>query len=145
MNWSSDMTETWPDGMPVVQVRIARPTDKLDAVVRFYREGVGLPVVDRFGGEGHAGYDGVMLGLPGRSYHLEFTSHEHGSPCPAPTKDNLLVLYLPDRAAIDRIADRLAAMGYPEVEPENPYWAGRGVTIEDPDGWRVVLMGTTGI
>jgi hypothetical protein len=31
-------------------------------------------------------------------------------------------------------------MGYDEVEPENPYWKNAGVTIEDPDGWRIVLQ-----
>lgn len=31
-------------------------------------------------------------------------------------------------------------MGYDEVEPENPYWKDKGITIEDPDGWRIVLM-----
>ena len=30
-------------------------------------------------------------------------------------------------------------MGYPDVEPENPYWDGRSITLADPDGWRVVL------
>lgn len=36
-------------------------------------------------------------------------------------------------------------MGYAEVEPENPYWQEKGVTIADPDGWRIVLMNTNGI
>lgn len=36
-------------------------------------------------------------------------------------------------------------MGYGEVEPENEYWKEKGKTIEDPDGWRVVLMNTKGI
>ena len=129
--------------MPITQVRVARPTDKLEHVVRFYGEGLGLKQIGSF--EGHAGYDGVMFGLPGRDYHLEFTQHKQGSPCPAPTKDNLLVFYFPDRSAIDRIADRLLSLGYPAVEPENLYWAQRGITIEDPDGWRVVLMNTAGI
>lgn len=137
------MTSPWSAGPPAVQFRIARPTDRLEAVVRFYHEGLGLPVIDSFGG--HSGYSGVMLGLPGRDYHLEFTQHEAGSPCPAPTDDNLLVFYVPDRAAIDTIAARLARMGFPEVPPENPYWAERGVTIADPDGWRIVLMNTEGI
>lgn len=35
--------------------------------------------------------------------------------------------------------------GYSPAAPENPYWAERGVTFEDPDGWRVVLMNTMGI
>lgn len=135
----------WPATLPVVQVRIARPTDQLAAVERFYCEGLGLPIIGRFGGEEHAGYDGVMFGMPGFDYHLEFTQHVSGSPCPAPTEDNLLVFYLPEREAIDRLAAHLASMGFPEVPPENPYWAGRGVTVEDPDGWRVVLMNTSGI
>ena len=133
----------WPDSLPVVQVRWARPTNRLEAVVRFYRDGLGLEQIGSF--EGHAGYSGVMLGLPGRTYHLEFTQHEDGSPCPAPTRDNLLVLDLPDRAAIERILARLAEMGHKTVPPENPYWQTRGFTIEDPDGWRVVLMNTQGI
>ncbi len=137
------MREKWPAELPAVQVRVARPTDRLEEVVRFYRDGLGLEELGGF--KGHAGYDGVMLGLPGHAYHLEFTQHEEGSPCPSPTKDNLLVFYIPDEAAIKKLAERLNAMGYPAVPPENPYWAERGVTIEDPDGWRVVLMNTTGI
>ena len=133
----------WPEALPVSQVRIARPTDQLDAVVRFYRDGVGLPVIDGF--EDHAGYSGVMLGLPGPGYHLEFTTHAGGSPGPAPTADNLLVFYVPDRAAVDAAAARLTALGYPPVPPENPYWAGQGVTIADPDGWRIVFFAGPGL
>ncbi len=129
--------KTWPNGAAVSQVRIARPTDRLDEVVRFYRDGLGLEQVGSFGGEGHAGYTGVMLGLPDRSVHLEFTRHEDGSPCPAPTKDNLLVLYVPDGAERDRLAGRLRALGHEPVPPENPYWWEKGLTFEDPDGWRL--------
>ena len=137
------MRDEWPDDLPVAQVRVARPTDRLDAVVRFYRDGLGLKQIGEFAG--HAGYKGVMLGLPGTTYHLEFTTHDEGSPCPAPTRDNLLVFYIPDEAAMARIVERLAVMGYAAVAPENPYWQTRGVTIADPDGWRVVLMKTAGI
>lgn len=137
------MQDAWPTTLPVAQVRVARPTDRLDEVVRFYRDGLGLAEIGSFAG--HAGYTGVMLGLPGAAYHLEFTAHDEGSPCPAPTRDNLLVFYIPDRAARDLIVGRLAAMGYVEVPPENPYWQSQGVTIADPDGWRVVLMNTAGI
>jgi hypothetical protein len=35
--------------------------------------------------------------------------------------------------------------GHPAVEPENPYWRDIGVTVEDPDGWRVVLVQGEGI
>ena len=121
----------------VAQVRFARPTRQLEAVVTFYRDGLGLEEIDRF--EGHAGYDGVMLGLPGRQYHLEFTQHAGGDPCPAPSDDNLLVLYIPDAAQYQRLCERLVRLGNPPVEPVNPYWRGRSTTFEDPDGWRVVL------
>ena len=137
------MQDDWPDKLPVAQVRVARPTDRLDEVVRFYRDGLGLKQIGAFAG--HAGYRGVMLGLPGTAYHLEFTAHDEGSPCPAPTRDNLLVFYIADGAAIARLVERLAAMGYPAVAPENPYWQAQGVTIADPDGWRIVLMNTAGI
>lgn len=131
-------TTDWSEDLPVAQVRIARPTDKLDEVVRFYTDGIGLKRIASF--KEHQGYNGEILGLPEISYHLEFTQHVDGSPCPAPTKDNLLVFYIPNQNVVDRIAERLRTMGYPPVLPENPYWEKDGVTIEDPDGWRVVLM-----
>ena len=84
-----------------------------------------------------------MLGLPGREYHLEFTQHVVGSPCPAPTKDNLLVFYIPDQTVLNAAVTRLQNMGYFPVPPENPYWNGKGHTFEDPDGWRVVLFAGT--
>src|SRR6266850_4793940 len=88
-------------GASVVQVRVARPTRQLEKVVAFYRDGLGLREIDRF--QGHNGYDGVMLGLPGRTYHLEFTQHAEDGPCPAPSDDNLLVLYIPDAAEYRRL------------------------------------------
>jgi catechol 2,3-dioxygenase-like lactoylglutathione lyase family enzyme len=124
------------DGSLVAQVRIARPTDHLEEVVGFYRDVLGLEQISSFGG--HAGYDGVMLALPGRRDHLEFTHHESGSPCLAPTKDNLLVLYIEDDGTFGEMASRLEHHGHEPVEPENPYWAEQGLTFEDPDGWRVV-------
>lgn len=137
------MKQPWSEEMPVVQFRVARPTDQLDKVVEFYTKGLGLKVIGSF--NEHDGYDGVMLGLPGFAYHLEFTQHKDGSPCPAPTEDNLLVFYIPDKEARDRIAGNLEEMGYLPVTPENAYWAGNGITVEDPDGWRVVLQNTAGI
>jgi catechol 2,3-dioxygenase-like lactoylglutathione lyase family enzyme len=128
---------TWPPDLPVLRVRWARPTDRLEEVVAFYTDGLGLQELGRF--EGHAGYDGVLVGLPGSDYHLEFTSHADGSPGPAPSEDSLLVLYLESKREAELVAAHLEALGYPGVEPENPYWDGRSITIADPDGWRVVL------
>jgi catechol 2,3-dioxygenase-like lactoylglutathione lyase family enzyme len=134
---------SWPSHLPVTQVRIARPTDRLEDVVAFYRDGLGLTEIGSF--EGHAGYEGVMLGLPGAGCHLEFTRQERGSPGAAPSKDNLLVLYLPEPGTVEAVAARLEGSGHQSVEPENPYWKADGVTFEDPDGWRVVLVRTAGL
>ncbi len=121
-----------------VKFRIARPTDKFEEVIAFYERGLGLKRIGEF--NDHEGYDGVMFGLPDEEYHLEFTRHVEGSPCPAPTTDNLLVFYMREDSEMKKISKRLQTLGYDEVEPENPYWKEKGITIEDPDGWRIVLM-----
>jgi catechol 2,3-dioxygenase-like lactoylglutathione lyase family enzyme len=75
-------------------LRVARPSDNLDDLLRFYEQGLGLAVLDRFAD--HDGFDGVMLGKAGAPYHFEFT-RAHGHPAGrAPTEDNLLVFHLPD-------------------------------------------------
>lgn len=132
--------EQWPEALPVARTRIARPTDRLREVRRFYGQLLGLAELGTF--EGHAGYSGVLFGLPGLDHHLELTQHESGSPSSAPTMDNLLVFYFTDAVAVDVIVERLTAAGYPPVEPENPYWTTTedSVTVEDPDGWRVVMV-----
>jgi catechol 2,3-dioxygenase-like lactoylglutathione lyase family enzyme len=120
-----------------MQIRIARPTDKLDQVVAFYTDALGLAVIGHF--ENHAGYSGVMLGAPSAQFHLEFTHADAGSPCPAPSKDNLLVFYLPNAERYHSSLQRMTQYGHSPVEPENPYWKAKSETFEDPDGWRVVL------
>ncbi len=126
-----------------VQVRVARPSEDLSEIERFYVEGLGLPKLGGF--DGHAGYDGLFIGLPGHDHHLAFTRRDGGGSCSAPSQDNLLVLYYPDLAARNEVVARLAKQGHMPVEPLNPYWRDFGVTLEDPDGWRVVLVHGRGI
>lgn len=118
--------------------RVARPTDDLKAVLRFYRDGVGMEVIAGF--EDHAGFDGVMLGLPGAGYHLEFTHQRDELVGRAPSHDHLLVFYIPDPAAWQAAIERMRSHGYLPVPASNPFWEERGVTFEDPDGYRVVFQ-----
>ena len=124
--------------MPGIQLRVARPTDDLEAVIRFYRDGLGLEVIGSFAD--HAGFDGVMLGHPGEPYHLEFTHQRGHSVGRAPTADNLLVFYLPDRGEWEQAVQRMIENGYLPTPSANPYWEVNGKTFEDPDGYRVVLQ-----
>lgn len=118
-------------------LRVARPTDRLDQVVRFYIEGLGLQLLSRF--ENHEGFDGVMVGMPGESYHFEFTHHQGHTVGRAPTQDNLIVFYLPNQLEWQQAVERMKAIGCKPVKSYNPYWDRGGVTFEDPDGYRVVL------
>jgi GNAT superfamily N-acetyltransferase len=117
-----------------MKVRIARHTERLDEVVRFYRDGIGLPEMDSF--RDHDGYDGVFLALPGTGTHLELTTGGR-HPAPEPHPESLLVLYLGDDAAVRAVAARLDAE---PVSSANPYWDAHATTFEDPDGFRVVLV-----
>ena len=117
-----------------MQLRVARHTERLDELVAFYRDGIGLTEIGDF--RDHDGYDGVFLAVPGTGAHLELTAGGgHGAPAPHP--ESLLVLYLGDHEAVQAVAARL---GIEPVAPANPYWAEHGVTFEDPDGFRVVLV-----
>jgi catechol 2,3-dioxygenase-like lactoylglutathione lyase family enzyme len=119
-------------------LRVARPTDDLDALIHFYRDGLGFEILSHF--KDHDGFDGVMLGWKGTSYHLEFTrkaGHQTGK---APTEENLLVFYVPDRVQWQQAVDRLKQHGYQAVLAFNPYWDRHGRTFADPDGYRVVLQ-----
>jgi catechol 2,3-dioxygenase-like lactoylglutathione lyase family enzyme len=117
-----------------MQVRFARHTERLDELVHFYRDGLGLPEIGHF--EDHDDYDGVFLELPGTGAHLEFTSGGGHAP-PEPHPETLLVLYLGSQEAVDGTRRRLDE---PPIEAANPYWNNHGVTLVDPDGFRVVLV-----
>jgi catechol 2,3-dioxygenase-like lactoylglutathione lyase family enzyme len=118
-------------------LRIARATNDLDEIKKFYRDGLGFEIVSSF--EDHQGFDGVMLGRKDLAYHLEFTS-QRGHQTAAPNKEDLLVFYLPDTNEWQRAVNRMLAHGYAPVESYNPYWDVKGKTFEDTDGYRVVLQ-----
>ncbi|HEY6120241.1 MAG TPA: VOC family protein [Pyrinomonadaceae bacterium] len=119
-------------------LRIARPTDNLQEVLRFYTQGLGLTLLSSF--ENHNGFDGVMLGIAGAPFHLEFTRKRGHMVGRAPSEDNLLVFYLPDKQAWKAAVDRMTDVGYRAVPAYNPYWDRNGRTYEDPDGYRIVLQ-----
>lgn len=81
-----------------------------------------------------------MFGLPGAPFHFEFTRAHGHSVGRAPTQDNLVVFYLPEREAWRDAVERMRNAGFEPTTSFNPYWDVQGVTFEDPDGYRLVLQ-----
>jgi hypothetical protein len=125
----------WPAHLPVGALRVVRWSARYDQTVIFYRDIIGLPVLETF--TDSYGLDGTILGLPGNPVHLEIV-RLRDTPDPAQRRDQL-VFYLPDAAAQERITARLAAAGIDPVA-QIDYWQDNGgVTYQDPDGREVVF------
>lgn len=129
-------------------IRIARPTKDISKAERFYIDGLGMEILyrvtpnDATQTAGEHVDDLVMLGWPSAPWHLEIVldhTRDTTHAClPQPTAEDLLVLYLD--GPVDRVAlTRLVDAGGKQVRPKNPYWDQWGVTVEDPDGYRIVL------
>lgn len=121
-----------------MHLRIARPVSDLRRARVMYCQGLGLGVLGSF--EGHQGFDGVMLGLPGAGFHFELTRCIAHPVAPSPTPEDLAVFYLPARDEWRSACARMLAAGFRQVASFNPYWDRRGCSFEDPDGYRVVLQ-----
>ena len=126
----------WPEHLPVGAVRVGRSSAHYDQTVRFYRDLVGLPVLERFA-ESY-GEDGTIFGLPDTSVQLEIVRST--GPVVRIDRIDMLVFYLPDAAAQERLIARMAAAGLAPTS-QHPYWqANGGVTYQDPDGREVVFV-----
>jgi catechol 2,3-dioxygenase-like lactoylglutathione lyase family enzyme len=117
-----------------MRLRVARHTDRLEELVVYYRDRVGLPEVGRF--VDHDGYDGVFLDIPGTGAELELTTGGNTA-APPSHPESLLVLYFENPAELDATAERIAET---EVVPENPYWRTHARAFADPDGFQVLLV-----
>jgi hypothetical protein len=84
----------------------------------------------------------LILGWPDVAWHLELVQDPTGKTSPRPTDEDLLVLYL-GGPIDDDLIERLIAAGGQRVPSRNPYWDQWGVTLQDPDGYRLVLSDRT--
>ncbi|HEY1673372.1 MAG TPA: VOC family protein [Streptosporangiaceae bacterium] len=121
---------------PASHLRVARPSRDLEAAERFWAGGLGLSVLYRADASAEGGHGLLMVGWPGAAWHLELVADPAGPG--TPTEEDLLVLYLGDEAD-EELIQRLVQAGGTRVPARNPYWDEWGVTIADPDGYRLVL------
>ena len=70
-------------------------------------------------------------------------SAQSATETPTPTPEDLLVFYIPAAAAWEERCSAMLEAGFSEVPAFNPYWAQRGRTFQDQDGYRIVLQQTT--
>ncbi|HLX52004.1 MAG TPA: VOC family protein [Streptosporangiaceae bacterium] len=128
--------------MRATHLRIARPSRDLAAAERFWVDGLGLKVLFRAGPDAEGDHALLMVGWPDAAWHLELVGDPDGETPPAPTEEDLLVLYLGGEVD-EGLIQRLVAAGGVRVGARNPYWDRWGVTIADPDGYRLVLSART--
>ncbi|MFD3995584.1 VOC family protein [Streptomyces sp. NPDC058548] len=123
-------------------VRVARPSRDLAAAERFYVDGLGLTVRWRTTERVSGKHDLLMVGPEGGGWHFELTRDPEHPVEPAPTVEDLFVVYL--GAPVEEAqVERLLAAGGTRVAAHNPYWDEYGVTVEDPDGYQLVLCSRT--
>ncbi|MBV2353753.1 VOC family protein [Streptomyces sp. J2-1] len=123
---------------PGTHVRVARPSRDLAAAERFYVDGLGLDVLWRTTERVPGEHDLLMVGPKGGGWHFELTHDPERPLDPTPTVDDLFVVYLGEPVE-DALVARLVAAGGTRVPAHNPYWDTYGVTVADPDGYRLVL------
>jgi hypothetical protein len=119
-------------------LRIARPVSDLRRSEEMYCRGLALRVIGGF--RDHEGFDGVMLGSEGMQYHFELTFCGTHPVAPAPTAEDLVVFYLPDREEWERACAAMIEAGFVQVASFNPWWDRGGRTFADHDGYRTVLQ-----
>lgn len=124
--------------LPSSHLRVARPSRDLRAAERFWVGGLGLEVLFRADSSAEGGHALLMAGWPEAAWHLELVEDPDGETPASPTEEDLLVLFLNGEVSAD-VVSRLVAAGGTQVPSRNPYWDHGGITIEDPDGYRLVL------
>jgi catechol 2,3-dioxygenase-like lactoylglutathione lyase family enzyme len=126
----------WPTHLRPGALRWARASNRYEEAISFYRDLVGLPVVEEFASS--YGEDGTIFGLPDTAVQMEIVRAQHRL---APVGDgDQLVLYLDDEAAVVVATSPLVDAGLAPDPSPPAYWEANGAAVfRDPDGRGVVF------
>ena len=130
-------SQSWPSHLRVGSLRFVRSSQNYEETVAFYRDRVGLPVIDEF--HDSYGENGTIFGLPGWHNHLELVRSSHRA-TETPDFDDI-VIYLPDDAAVEEATRRLRDNKVDPATAQHPYWDDwGGTTFVDPDGRKIIYV-----
>ena len=118
-----------------MKLRVARHTSQLQPLIHFYTAILGLEVIGGF--NDHAGYNGIFIGGENAAWHLEFTESPE-PPLHQSDEDDLLVFYV-HVEEYNSIIEKATQNNVKRVVSKNPYWEEIGITLLDPDGFRIVI------
>jgi len=116
--------------------RIARHTNKLKKITKFYINILNLEVLGSF--TIHDNYDGVFIGKEKLDWHLEFTSSDELAEHQF-DDDDILVFYPTTRNVYDDIIQNIDTHKIKTHKAKNPYWHKNGILIRDPDGYNIIV------
>lgn len=119
-----------------MELRVARHTNNLQPLIKFYSAIFSLEVLGSF--QNHDNYDGVFLGKGNLDWHLEFTQSQERVEFNF-GEDDLLVFYPKTTQEYQQIIRSIEQLQIPRLAPKNPYWEHNGIMIADPDGYRIVI------
>lgn len=120
-----------------MKFRAARHTNDMQVMIDFYTTVMGLEVTDGF--EDHnGGYSGVILGHPGSEWELEFTTSADEASHTFDQDDNI-VFYAANEEEYNEFLGRISENNVVTIQAANPYWNDFGVTVQDPDGYNVIV------
>tara|TARA_B100000809_G_C15112108_1_gene520997 strand:+ start:1314 stop:1688 length:375 start_codon:yes stop_codon:yes gene_type:complete len=123
-----------------MKIRIARHTSNLKEIIYFYHKVLGLDILGSF--ENHDNYDGVFLGLKDENWQLEFTTSDE-KPTHKTDEDDLVVFYPESETHFKQIITSLKKADINFIDSKNPYWNNNGITVLDPDNFRLVIANPT--
>ncbi len=101
-------------------MRIAKPVTNIEDSFLLYSQGLGLHKIAEF--DDHDGFNGIMLGREGLSWHIEFTLCQNHPIQPLHTEEDLLVLYYSDEDEWAHACERMINAGFRVTTSFNPYW-----------------------
>lgn len=119
-----------------MKFRIARHTNDLEKLKVFYTKILNFELLGSF--NNHDGYDGIFMGKPNLDWHLEFTMSNEIIEFNF-NEDDLFVLYPEEINEYNSLIENIKKYNINFIEAKNPYWNENGKTIQDPDGYRIII------